>query len=130
MLSNSILRRVALRAGISQQKIIVMYNAAINEAISLGKGKDDDFILEILETYAGLNEEDIINTVKNLNKKFIESNFKNFDEFIENEWNKKDEEIVSTDFNPNVRPEHNLGHTMKLVVNDEEEDEEEDEEKI
>jgi len=124
MISDSALRIIALRAGISQQKIMIMYNAAIDEAVSLGKGGDDAFVFEILKTYAGLNEEDIIHTIKNLNKRFLESDIINFDEFLENEWNKKDEEIVSTNFAPDVRPEHTLGHAIKLMPDEDDEDEE------
>jgi hypothetical protein len=124
MLSNSTLRKIALRAGISQQKIMKMYNAAIDEAVSIGKGNDDKFVLDILETYAGLNEEDISQTQSDLYSRFLESDFINFDKFLETEWAKVDEDIVSTEFTPDIRPEHMLGHSGRVGSDEDEENEE------
>lgn len=132
MIQDSTLRQLALQAGISQKEIVQIYFNAINEAETLGKENDDNFILDIIKTFIGLNEESIKDTIANLNKKFLESGYTDFNQFLEDTWTSTAPiggvgTVVSTDFPPSVRPEHMLGHSVKVGGNkDDEEAEEKD----
>jgi len=66
MIQQDELRNIALQAGLSKAEIDRIYGDAIDEADALGKGKDDDFVLQIVKIFAGLNEEDYLKTIKEL----------------------------------------------------------------
>jgi len=128
-MNDSLLKSIALQSGISKNEITNIYHKAINEAKYLGKEHDEDFILSIVKSLSGLDEEDINQTIKNLNTKFLESGYTDFDKFLEDTWDKIEEDaiqgIVSTDFPPSVRPEHMLGHAIKFPPDEEEDNKDE-----
>jgi hypothetical protein len=118
------LKLLAIKAGISKSEIIEIYKKSIIEAKSLGKQNDKEFILEIIKSFVGLEENDKNNSIINLNNKFIHSGYADFNTFLEDLW--LNEDIVSTDFSPDVRPEHMLGHAITLTTNIEDDDEDKD----
>lgn len=139
MISESDLKNIALQAGLSKSEILEIKEKAIEEAKALGKQHDDDYVLSIIRTFSGLDEEDINYTIKKLNTKFIESGCNDFDEFLEDTWTstapigslgKSEVGIQSTDFPPSVRPEHKLGHTVKFPPEDLESDDDKKEENL
>jgi hypothetical protein len=115
-MDNYALKNIALQAGLSKNEINNYYDKAVNEAKYLGKHHDDDYVLSIVRTLVGLDEEDINQTVKNINTKFIESGYSDFNKFLEDVWEETSATsgIVSTDFPPEDRPEHKLGHAVKF----------------
>lgn len=124
MFSDSELKSLAIQSGLSKQEIYDVYHKSVVEAEALGKDNDKSFVLEIMKSFAGLDEEDKNKTIQRINSQFIESGFKDFDEFLESIWNDVQEDIVSTNFSPAVRPEHNLGHAVKFPPEDIDDDEE------
>ena len=132
MINATVLRSIALQAGLSKDQIYDIYNNAVQEAKSLGKENDISFVLEIIKSFSGLDEEDVNITIKKLNARFLESGYTDFDKFIEDVWTSTapiggvSTGIKSTDFPSAVRPEHNLGHAIKFPS---EEDDEKDEKK-
>jgi len=129
MITDSMLRSIALQAGLSKYEMQDIYKNAVNEANSLGKGSDDNFVLSIINSFAGLDEESINNTIKKLNIKFIESGYTDFDKFLEDAWvstgsiGNTSAGVQSTDFPQDVRPEHKLGHAVKMPPVDIEDEE-------
>ena len=126
----SVLKSIALKAGLSKDEIYELYSQAIEEAKYLGKEGDISFVLEIVQTLAGLDEEDINKTISKLNTKFLESDYTDFNQYLEDNWEKDFKEndgLVSTDFPPDVRPEHKLGHSVKFPPDETEEEDKEDE---
>jgi len=135
MISDSLLRSIALQAGLSQYEIQDIYKNAVDEAKSLGKQNDDAFVMDIIKSFSGLDEQDINITIKKLNSRFIESGYTDFDKFLEDAWTStagigsSNVGVQSTDFPPDVRPEHKLGHAVKMPGTDLDDEDEEDEKK-
>lgn len=134
MINQSILRSIALQAGLSQYEISDIYKNAVDEAKSLGKQNDDNFVLNIVKSFSGLDEEDMNITIKKLNAKFIESGYTDFDQFLEDSWAGSPMGGVSTgtqstDFPSDIRPEHKLGHSVKMPPDDIIDDDDDEDEK-
>jgi|WetSurMetagenome_2_1015567.scaffolds.fasta_scaffold572608_2 hypothetical protein len=140
MIQQDELRNIALQAGLSKAEIDRIYGDAIDEADALGKGKDDDFVLQIVKIFAGLNEEDYLKTIENLNRRFIESGYTDLEKYLEDYWTGTvpispmgKEGISSTDFAPANRPENNLGHAAKFppeYIDDEDKEKKKKDEEI
>jgi hypothetical protein len=131
VINQSVLRSIALQVGLSQYEIQDIYKRAIDEAKHLGKQNDDNFILDIIKSFSGLDEEDMNIAIKKLNAKFIESGYTDFDQFLEDSWAGSpmggvSTGIQSTDFPSDVRPEHKLGHSVKMPPDDIMDDEEDE----
>jgi len=85
---------------ISQVKQIV--EKAIKEAQILGLENDDLFIESTTASLLDMNEEEYTECIRELNKRFLDSNYNSFNDFMES---LVSEEMVSTGFEVSERPE-------------------------
>ena len=96
-------KKLAYKYGIKVSKIREAYSQAVKEAASLGQTQYKfikDIMVELLDA-------DRVS----LSKRFMESGCKDFNEFMES---LIDEEIVSSDFSPDQRPEGNPKYKHKV----------------
>jgi len=85
---------------ISEVKQVV--EKAIKEAQILGLENDDLFIESTTASLLDMNEEEYTECIRELNKRFLESNYNSFNDFMES---LVSEEMVSTGFAVGDRPE-------------------------
>jgi len=109
------LKECVIEWGIKYSEIKKIYDIALEESKSFCKENDLLFIKEVMKELLQPND--------NFTKNFIKSEHKDFDKFYNSLF---DEDTVSTDFAPNLRPQGNL-HT---VYTDEEPIEDENENEL
>lgn len=107
MLSDKEIKKYSILSGKTTKEVKKILNKAENEAKSLGKEKDKKFIIRFLKDLLDLDES---KTIQLLTMKFSESEYNNFDDFIE--------ALISSDILPELRPE------MHIKKDEEEIDEE------
>lgn len=103
--------------GIKASEVNKIYKEALSEAYSLGQEGNAEFILETMKII--INADPALCT-----KHFVESEFSNFDEFIESLF---DETLMTTNFSPSERPEKYI-HKQKSVTLDFLDDEDQEDE--
>lgn len=102
---------------ISEVKQIV--EKAIKEAQILGLENDDLFIESTTASLLDMNEEEYTECIRELNKRFLESNYNSFNDFMES---LVSEEMVSTGFAVSERPETLQKSEPKKKKKDDEEE--------
>jgi len=105
------LKPFVYKTGKPLSEIKELCNIAINEAKILGVENDERFIESTLVTMLEMNDQEYIECVRDLNKKFIDSKYSSFDDFMES-LIKEDgvgvsggDGTVSTSFSLSSRPE-------------------------
>lgn len=94
---------------------------AIKEASLLGLDKDSIFIESTVASLLDMDEKEYSECIRELNRKFIESRYESFNDFIESLLT---EEMVSTGFAPGDRPEKLVKPEPKKKEDEEAESEE------
>lgn len=116
-MSNNFLKSFVYFYGIKASKVNKVYKEVLDQAYSLGQENSLDFVSETMKVL--IDADPALCT-----KHFVESDFNNFDDFIESLF---DETLISTNFSPSERPE-TYTHKQKSVTLDFLDDEEEEEE--
>lgn len=90
------------KTGKPLSEIKQVVDKALKEANILGLDNDDLFIESTVANLLDMNETEYTDCIRDLNRKFIESKFESFDDFIES---LVSEETVSTGIALTTRPE-------------------------
>lgn len=90
------------KTGKSLTEIKQVVDKALKEAHMLGVETDEMFIESTVANMLDMNDQEYSECIRDLNRKFIESKFDSFDEFLES---LVSEEMISTGFAPGERPE-------------------------
>jgi hypothetical protein len=100
---------LSFKSGKSIVFIESIHRTAIKEATSLGLQEDEVFVESIVTSLLEIDEETYQETIKQLNKQFLQSTFKSFDEFLESLLTEDGlaggTGITSTSFSIGSRPE-------------------------
>lgn len=91
------------KTGKPLSEIKQVVDKALKEANLLGLENDDLFVESTVATLLDMDEAEYSECIRDLNRKFVESKFDSFDDFIES---LVSEEMVSTGFAPSDRPEN------------------------
>jgi hypothetical protein len=103
------LKLFVYKTGKPLSEIKQIADKAIKEAQILGCENDERFVESVLVTLLDMNEEEYTVCIKDLNKKFVESKFQSFDDFLESLL--VEDTMMSTAFGLSLRPENMLGAT-------------------
>ena len=106
------------KTGKSLSEIKQIADKALKEANLLGVDTDELFIESTIANMLDMNDQEYSECIRDLNRKFIESKYESFDEFLES---LVSEEMVSTGFAPSERPEKLEMPKPKKKEDDEEE---------
>lgn len=112
MLSDKEIKKYSILSGKTTKEVKKILNKAENEAKSLGKEKDKKFIIRFLKDLLDLDES---RTIQLLTMKFSESEYNNFDDFIE--------ALISSDILPELRPEMYIKRDEEYLKNKDNKDE-------
>lgn len=119
-LSKNIAKDFSRKSGKSTKEIEKQYKKAVDISKSMGKGKDDTYIVEVLKSLIGIEE----SFNKDVIKLYLDENFDKFDDFLEAI--ETGAITVSSDISQELRPEKKK-KTVKLPPPEDEEDEEDEE---
>ena len=94
MLDNKKLKMLAIQSGKPLAIVTKFLNKAIKDARDLNKQDDDYFVLEILNSYLGLDEATIKKTKQDITSSFLESSYTSISNYLDDLANDKIEETI------------------------------------
>lgn len=82
-MSNINFKALAKRAGLPVKVVMVKYDQALADAKVMGMENNQSYVLEILNSLLGLNEEDLHKTIVRINNDFLNSGYSRLSEYLE-----------------------------------------------